>query len=143
MSYSDQIWGKPEPPIEILGESIKHLGVAHWTHRMMFAGFQDWLLRKYTRTFPVTIKNKKSWHPIFVLKAYPSYAHKVCPCTSKYKPKTPYIRAGCVLEHTGKTLTRTSFILEKLSFNIPEDAKVIDELKYTGRVPEECIKKNS
>lgn len=142
MDFADLIWGRTVA-LESIGPGIKYLGPKHWQVRMMFSGVPDIYLRQLTKEFPQKLKGRglRHTHPIFVIESYPNLSHRVCPCSSKlFQGSHKYISAGCILEYTQYQMTKTSYIVEKHSFHIPEDAEWLDTARFMGRVPEKCIK---
>jgi len=143
VSYADEVWGRrTEEAISTLGPAIVSLGIATWKPGMIFVGTDDRILKRRTGKFPARRRPGLSGHPLFVIETLEGNIHRVCPCTSKYKPRTRYIRAGCVLKDTGRIMSRTSFILDEFAFNISPREKWVERLRYLGRAPKECIGKS-
>ncbi|MBM9603900.1 hypothetical protein [Desulfopila inferna] len=85
------------PDLSILGESISSLPVAQWAENMLFLGAPDEDLLDLTGSFPATLRQDKTTHPIFILKTNP-IGHYACPCSSKGNAKEKrFIRSGCSL----------------------------------------------
>jgi len=136
----------PKPPSQfssrdiesILGAVIR-LPLPYWQPRMFFLGARDKELLQLTeRRFPV--KPKRS-HPIFSLEALPDrVGFRVCPCSSR-KPydtrRYRFIEKGCTLLHTGNSMDRNSYLVEKVTFNIPPS--VARALRFWGEVPGNCM----
>ncbi len=127
------------PDLSILGESISSLPVAHWAENMQFFGAPDEDLLKITGSFPATLRQDKTTHPIFILKANPT-GHYVCPCSSRGNSKEKrFIRSGCSLKMKKEETKIVSFLVEACSFTLPLDSRFSRKLIFGGLVPESCI----
>lgn len=127
------------PDLSILGESISSLPVAQWTENMQFFGAPDEDLLELTGSFPATLRQDKTTHPIFILKTNPT-GHYVCPCSSQGSGKDKrYIRSGCSLQMKKEETKIDSFLVEACSFTLPRDSRFSRKLIFGGLVPESCI----
>lgn len=139
------IWESPHQPplphvdLALLGEGIKSLSPVRWEPHMLFTGARDRYLRDLTGVFPLTLRSRKSTHPLFVLKTIQNLAHRVCPCSSKDWGSRLVIRKGCALQYTNRVTDRDTFPVESCSFNLPMDPAFTRDLRFMGRVPDECI----
>lgn len=107
---------------------------------MFFAGVPDEELRELTGSFPKTLRQDKTTHPIFVLKNFQTGIF-ACPCTSKGIPtKFRFIKFGCQLEEGKQEVMKlTSYLVETCTFTLPLDRRFSRKLIYLGVVPETCI----
>lgn len=128
----------------ILG-SLKNLHLRYWRDNFFFKGAPDSELIHLTKGFfPRDLIPYKT-HPIFSLQKLPDYAgFRVCPCSTRkfyHRNAYRYLKKGCVLKHTGKTLDRDSRLVESIYFNIPQS--FASRLRFFGEVPETCIAHNN
>lgn len=125
----------------ILG-SVTRLPLKYWSKNYFFTSASDDMLHRLSEgNFPARRVPDKS-HPILALKALPEgVGFQACPCTSR-KPygKTAYryVRKNCLLDYTGYRMDRDSFLLEWLRLNLP--ASMALEVRFRGKVPDDCIK---
>ncbi|MDD5204085.1 MAG: hypothetical protein PHS17_01615 [Desulfobacterales bacterium] len=108
---------------------------------MFFRGLPDKLAYEWSGgQFPA--KPGSGNHPVFSSKPLPDgTGFRVCPCSSKrpFDEKSfRFIRKGCRLLHTGYTMDRNSYLIEKIRLNIPRT--LAHRLRFLGEVPEECIR---
>ena len=128
-----------KPDLSILGNAIRSLPPAQWTERMFFTGAADTELREQTGSFPATLRQDKTTHPIFLLRAGTS-GHAACPCSTKgHWRKFRYIREGCRLEMKEHTMDRDSFLIERYPFTLPLDHRLFKQVRFCGRVPMGCL----
>jgi len=127
--------------LDMVMGSVKNLPVKYWKPGYYFIGARDKTLFNLTKgIFPAKLVHHKT-HPVFTLKPLPeNKGFKVCPCSSK-KPfnqsKYRYIRKQCILLHTENIMDVNSYIIEKISFNIP--SSIAYKLRFFGEVPQACI----
>jgi hypothetical protein len=127
------------PDLSVLGGGISSLPVSQWSANMLFFGTPDKDLLELTGSFPATLRQDKTTHPIFVLKANPT-GHFVCPCSSKgSRGDKRFIRAGCALKMKNETTERESFLVEACGFTLPLDCRFSRKLIFGGQVPESCV----
>lgn len=134
---ADDVWARRKQEMwDVLGSSISTIPVRMWERSMFFKGISNaWWLEK-TKTFPTKAKASGT-HPIYVL-ARSTTGFRVCPCSSKGR-MGKFIRQGCKLKRTGKSMDRNSYILERFAFNIPKTMRLPDDPVLIGIVPEECL----
>jgi len=126
---------------KILG-AVTKLPLKYWKPGMFFVGAKDTELSLLTQgRFPAKQVKRKT-HPVFSLERLPSNAgFKVCPCSSRtpYQQKRfRFIKKGCRLLHTYHLMDRNSYLVERLTFNIP--SSVAFRLRFRGEVPDGCLK---
>ena len=140
------LWSEPKdspfPDWKELGSAITKLPVMFWEEKMLFWGAKDKKLRKATQIFPNRLRKDKTTHPIFILKKIANFGFKVCPCTSSRHSKAKYIEQGCVLEITHYKMDRNSYLLEEFNFNLPREHNWNRDLRFGGKVPCACIRKD-
>ena len=106
---------------------------------MFFTGAADNELREQTGSFPATLRKDKTTHPIFLMWAGAS-GHVACPCSTKgHWRKFRCIQEGCRLEMKEHTMDRDSFLIERYPFTLPLDPRLLKQVRFCGRVPEECL----
>lgn len=132
---------KAEQPniLQEMGQSVLRAPFDLWEERFYFRGALNTALREKTGGFPARLGRPKETHPIFLLRKLGNFGFQVCPCTSKWQYRTRYIRQGCVLEITKRTMDRDSYILKKMAFNLTADDAFRRRLIFLGRVPETCL----
>ena len=114
------------------------LPVREWKRGMVLKGVSNaWWLSK-TGGFPARA-NPQGTHPLFVL-ANSTSGFRVCPCTSR-KSGGKYIKKGCKLKLTARSMDRNSYIIERYAFNIPRMMRFAQDPKLVGVVPETCLAK--
>lgn len=126
---------------QILGAAVG-LPLRYWKPRMFFTGAKDEdLLTLTEQKFPHKMVPRKT-HPIFALHALAGdVGFKVCPCSSKRQHQQRafrYIKKGCRLLHKNCVMDRNSYLIGKISFNIPRS--IAFRLRFRGEVPIECLK---
>ena len=125
----------------VLLKEAAHIPLIYWQPSMLFTGAADRGLHRLTcGSFPAGQPTAKK-RPIFALSTLPhSSGFKVCPCSTK-PPRIPgparLIRGGCILRPTGRPVERDSYLVEKITFNIPPSMAL--SLRFLGIVPDECI----
>lgn len=130
-----------ERDLESILGVVTGLPLPYWKERMLFRGLRDKLAFRWTGgRFPA--KRSSGTHPVFAIKALPeNTGFRVCPCSSK-KPFNErifrFIQKGCCLLHTGHTMDRHSYLVDKIRLNIPSSAA--SRLRFMGEVPEDCIR---
>ncbi len=131
------------PDLKILEGAVftSRLPVSLWSENMLFHGAKDLWLRQMTGCFPAGLHKNSNTHPVFLLSAISNIGFKFCPCSSKFNTGK-YIVRGCILDMTGRKTDKTSYILEKYSFNLPVNPQNRPDIRFLGKVPEQCLKKN-
>ncbi|MFH1491567.1 MAG: hypothetical protein ABII06_21870 [Pseudomonadota bacterium] len=124
----------------LFGEA-SHIPLRYWHPAMLFIGAADRGLHRLTGgRFPAGLPSSKR-RPVFALKSLPhGSGFKVCPCSTKrpFNQDNPqYIRRGCALRPTGRKVDRDSYLVEKITFNIPPSMAL--SLRFLGTVPDECL----
>ena len=128
--------------LDIILGSVVRLPLRNWRKNFFFTGAKDEEFLELTENkFPLkSVPNKR--HPVFAIKSLPENAgFKVCPCSSKQPSKKReyrYIKKGCRLLYTNHLMDRHSYLVEEVSFNIPQSIACI--LRFRGEVPNNCIK---
>ncbi len=135
---SDLLQQIRRPDLSILGNTIKKLSPMQWQERMFFAGISDLDLKEWTGGFPATLRKEQITHPIFILCCRAS-GHLVCPCSSKRRKKSRYIRKDCKLEMKDAFMDRDSYLVERFSFTLPLDSRFKKNPIFIGKVPTCCI----
>ena len=135
---TDEIWLRKKKKVwEVLGgEAVSRIPVPLWEPDMMIMGVSNGWWREETGQFPAKLKPNGT-HPLFVLRRS-SIGFMVCPCTSKGS-QGKYVRQGCVLKLTGRTMDRNSYILERYAFGISKTMRVGRKSRLLGIVPETCL----
>jgi hypothetical protein len=129
-----------ERDLEAILGSVTGLPLLYWKERMFFRGLPDRAALNLSEgRFPAG--PIRGTHPVFSLQAQPDgVGFRVCPCSSKrpyHADNCRYIRKGCRLLYTSHTMDRSSYLVEKIPFNIPRS--MATELRFMGQVPEDCI----
>ncbi|PKN29444.1 MAG: hypothetical protein CVU64_08095 [Deltaproteobacteria bacterium HGW-Deltaproteobacteria-21] len=130
-----------EKNLDAILSSVTGLPLPYWRERMFFRGLPDDLSYEWSGgRFPAKLNS--GTHPVFSFKPLPDgIGFRVCPCSSK-KPfdekSYRFIQKGCPLLHTGYTMDRHSYLIEKIQLNIPRS--LAPRLRFLGQVPEECIR---
>lgn len=140
-----QLWESnqaPAPPRDFLRTlSISNtLPLQYWQRGYLFWGIFDDTLYKLTQSrFPAKVVPLKR-RPVFCIRVLNlKIGAEVCPCTTrKQGGESHYIGEGCRLYHTGYTVQKDSYIIEKIRCKIP--AYTAGRLRFLGEVPENCIK---
>ena len=128
--------------LELILGSVTQLPMKYWSKNQFFTSASDDMLHRLSEgNFPAKrVPDKR--HPILALKALPEgVGFRVCPCTSRRpydKTAYRYVRKNCILDHTGYRMDRDSFLLEWLQLNLP--ASMASEVRFRGKVPDDCIK---
>ncbi|WP_045213937.1 hypothetical protein [Desulfonatronovibrio magnus] len=134
---------EPDNPFKVLeGSSVRKIPFESWQERMFFYGGCDRRLRKFTGSFPATLRKNQTTHPVFILKKTTSQSFMTCPCTSVCDNEMIYIKAHCPLDMTGAELDRNSYIVRKYTFNLSPDPGFHRKLNLAGIVPEKCLSKS-
>lgn len=127
----------------ILG-SVKNMGLSlkYWQPHFLFFGMKDNISHELTEgKFPAKLEQDKS-HPVFSLEILPDHTGvRVCPCSTKkpfHKGPHRYILADCRLNFTGLSVRKKTYITERITFLMPDDAA--ERLRFKGEVPLECIR---
>jgi len=120
-----------------------HIPLRYWQPAMLFTGAADRGLHRLTGgLFPAGSPTYKK-RPVFALKSLPhTSGFKVCPCSTKkpYNQVDPrFIRSACALRPTGHRLKRNSYLVEKITFNIPPSMAL--SVRFLGIVPDECLER--
>jgi hypothetical protein len=127
--------------LDRLGDSIRYLPPAQWGERMLFSGARDQIMLQTTAgLFPRNPRQGLRTHPIFVLRTVGNLGHRVCPCSSKRSPARRYIPQGTKLEITQRETDRDSYLVEDVTFTLPEDTEFRRHLFLQGRVPHAAIR---
>ena len=142
----ESIWDEPpryQRPVDLdrLADGIKMLPPSYWKERMFFFAASDRRLKAATKAFPARINRHRGTHPLFVMRVIPEVGSRLCPCSTKCWYVKRFISKGCRLEITGKVTDRDSYLVEDLSFILPQDPAFWKPLRFAGRVPEACIEK--
>lgn len=135
--------------LELLGQArqqaahpVRFLPVILWPQNALFVGARDARLKGLTAgAFPLGPGSQSSSHPLFVLEAVGNLAHRVCPCSSRRFFNQRYIEKGCKLDHTSFVMAERTYLVEECLFQIPKDSAFLWSLRYWGRVPDSCIKR--
>ncbi len=130
---------------DALFEESSHLPLRYWQPAMLFTGAADRGLHPLTGgRFPAGPPTSKK-RPVFALKSLPNASgFKVCPCSTKAPfnlDRHRHIRQGCKLHPTGRRVERDSYLVEKITFNIPPSMAL--SLRFLGIVPDECLMRES
>ncbi len=130
-----------EDNLELVLSSVKNLPLPYWEKNFFFMGAPSLRLANETSgNFPKGTQNRKKRFPIFCIDASKKAGALVCPVSRKkpfYKGEFRYIKQGCTLLHTNQTLQHNSYLVERITFNIPKDLAF--SLYFFGEVPGDCI----
>jgi len=123
--------------------AIRFLPLAVWPQRALFVGAKDRNIKYLTKgAFPTVRKPLAKTHPLFVLETVSNLAHRVCPCSTKRYLNHHFIPEGCELEHTSYRIAKRTYLVEDCIFQVPKDKNFLWSLRYWGKVPDGCIKKD-
>jgi hypothetical protein len=124
----------------VLG-STRNLPLRYWRAGFFFFRAPDEKLLETTGgLFPAKLIRGKT-HPVYALHQLPDQVgFKVCPCSSKRpfdRIQFRYIKKGCHLLHSNEHMSRNSFLVETVKFNIPPSMAY--RLIFNGEVPATCL----
>lgn len=138
------IWEKPPGTMtaqtdleRILVEGAR-LPLAHWRSNFFFMGGLNRTLSTLTRgQFPAKA-DPDGTHPVFALHPVAGGAgFAACPCSSSGRNNLKWVNRNTKLLHTGYLMEKTSYIIDRIRFNIP--ASEASKLRFRGEVPQSAI----
>ena len=140
----DSIWGKPtgtmtaQTDIERILVDGARLPLAYWRSNFFFMGGLNRTLSTLTRgQFPAKA-DPDGTHPVFALHPVAGGAgFAACPCSTSGRNSLKWVNRNTKLLHTGYLMERTSYILDRIRFNIP--ASEASKLRFKGEVPQSAI----
>ena len=140
----DNIWGLPrrtmtaDTDLELVLVDNARIPLVFWRENFFFKGGRNQTLQTLTRgKFPAKA-DPRGTHPVFALKPLVGgIGFRVFPCSSSGGSKR-WIDKNTKLLHTGYTMDRMSYIIDRIPFTIP--ASQATTLAFKGEVLASDIK---